>query len=79
MKYLLLILIVGVVLWLMRSRRRVQPPPAAQPKPQQRGTVPLEMVACAHCGLNLPRGEAVQDGSSTRSYCSEAHRAAGPR
>lgn len=80
MKYLLLIVVVGVVLWLMGSgrRQRMQQerrPPAPGPKT---APVPVEMVACAHCGLNLPLGEALQDGSA-RPYCSEAHRAAGPR
>jgi uncharacterized protein len=31
-----------------------------------------KMVACAHCGVNLPEGESVQAGG--RHYCSEEHR-----
>lgn len=76
MKFLLVIAVVGFVLWLMFGRgRRVgkTPPPAARPPA---GTV--VMVACAHCGVNLPRNEALED-SAARPYCSEAHRAAGPR
>ena len=77
MKFLLVIAVVGVVLWLMfgRQRRVGKPPPrAAQKEP----AVPVVMVACAHCGVNLPRTDALQDGAS-RPFCSEAHRAAGPR
>jgi uncharacterized protein len=33
------------------------------------------MVACAHCGLHLPRGEALE--VSSRFFCSEEHRRAG--
>jgi uncharacterized protein len=39
--------------------------------------VPAAMVRCAHCGLHLPQTEAVPDDAG-RSYCSTAHRAAGP-
>jgi uncharacterized protein len=76
MKFLLVIVVVGVVLWLMFGRtRRVgkTPPPAAA-----KAAGPVQMVACAHCGLNLPRNEALEDGAG-QSFCSEAHRVAGPR
>jgi len=33
------------------------------------------MVRCEHCGLNLPRSEALAD--DHRWYCSEAHRRLG--
>jgi uncharacterized protein len=33
-----------------------------------------EMVACSHCGLHLPRGEALP--AAGGHFCSEAHRAA---
>lgn len=76
MKFLLVIAVVGLVLWLMFGRQRrvgKTPPPAAQaPKG------PQPMVACAHCGLNLPRSDALEDGAA-RLFCSEPHRAAGPR
>ena len=40
-----------------------------------------DLVACAHCGVNLPKGEAVAGLGETplRHYCSEAHRRLGPR
>lgn len=76
MKYIVLLLIVGVVLWLMfgRGRReRVQ-------RDERRGasTGPQAMLACAHCGVHLPAADAQFD-ADQRPYCSEAHRIAGPR
>lgn len=80
MKYLLLLLVVGLVMWSMASRSRgAVPPPQAKPRtpPSPPATAPEAMVACAHCGLHLPAADAVLDGS--RIYCSPAHRALGPR
>lgn len=77
MKYLLVIAVVGIVLWLMLGReRRVAPPPRSRrPAPP---ALPVEMVACAHCGVHLPADETVSDAAGRR-YCGEAHRLAGPR
>jgi uncharacterized protein len=50
-----------------RRRARKARPPQAQP-----------MVACAHCGVHLPRSDAVADGAG-RLFCGDAHRIAGPR
>ncbi len=36
-----------------------------------------DMVACAHCGVHLPASLALP--AQGRSYCSAAHRDAGPR
>jgi len=38
------------------------------------------MVACAHCGLHLPRSDALVLGNASRPayYCSAEHRAQGP-
>lgn len=77
MKYLLVIAVVGFVLWLMFGRDRG----AAKPSPRRRSAAPaapVEMVACAHCGVHLPADEAVADAGGRR-YCGEAHRLAGPR
>ena len=43
-----------------------------------------DLVSCAHCGVNLPKGEAyavrgVPPGAGGRHYCSEEHWRAGPR
>lgn len=73
MKYLLVLLVVGIGLWALLKRTRgagVNPPPA---KPR----VPQAMVECAHCGLHLPASDAVLEGSHV--FCSDKHRLLGPR
>ena len=61
---LVLFAIVAVVLILRRLYRR---PPAARPL-----AAPGQMVPCAHCGLYLPRDEAVHAGEL--NFCSADHR-----
>lgn len=70
MKYLLVLVVVVVVLWLLLGRR----PAASSRRP--RGDGAESMVRCAHCGIHLPRSEALLIGGHT--YCSPAHRDAGP-
>lgn len=66
-RVLVLILIVVLVVWLLR--RALKP---AAPKPPAAKT-PLEgdLVACARCGLNLPRSEAREANGAV--YCSDEH------
>ena len=69
MKILLFLAVVFVLLWLLRgatTRRRGGPsrPPSA----------PQEMIACAQCGVHLPRDEALPGRGGV--FCGEAHRAA---
>jgi len=78
MKLVVVLLAVLLLVWLVlgSSRRRAKDArrdaPAATPTPEPEG-----MVACAHCGVHLPGSLALQfDG---QSYCSAAHRDAGPR
>lgn len=64
-KLLILIVAAALIYFVIRGmiRRgggRQSPPPAER------------MVACGHCGLNLPQSEALQQ--SGRFYCSEEHR-----
>lgn len=74
MKYLLLLLVLAIAYGIWRGQRRA-PPPAARPSP--RPQLPQNMVACAHCGLHLPRTEALaQDG---HYYCCAEHRPSAPR
>lgn len=73
LKFLLVIAVVVLVLWALR--RPSLPPPPRRPGPPPQ----LEpMVRCSHCGVHLPRSEAVT-GPDGHLYCSPAHRAAGPR
>jgi uncharacterized protein len=87
MKYLLVLLVVVLAAWLLLGRRgggggdglkddatgrqRVRPaqPPAIDA---------VTMIACAHCGVHLPAADVLYDAAG-RPFCSEAHRAAGPR
>jgi uncharacterized protein len=73
-RILLAIVVVALVLWLLRralaATRRPEGPKAPD---AARG----DLVACAHCGVNLPRSEARSAGG--RHYCSEEHWRLGPR
>jgi len=71
MKYLIWIAI-GALLWWAWRRSRANPRPAARPSPAP--TQVQDMVACAHCGVHLPLGDALP-GQRGR-YCSPAHRQA---
>jgi uncharacterized protein len=69
MKYVLLIAVVLLVLWLLKPRRRVEPPAQRKAVP---GTEP--MVVCAHCGVHLPSSDALPGRGGV--FCGEAHRQA---
>lgn len=92
MKFVVLLLVLVAVFWWMFGRRRKPPakPPATPPSASGdasapstsagqngAGTQPQVMVACAHCGVHLPKGDALWDAQG-RSFCSAAHRLAGP-
>jgi len=63
-----------VVWWLFGRVRRVEPRKGPKTKPAVGAE---EMVACAHCGVHLPRTDAVTD--DTHPYCGDEHRRLGPR
>lgn len=72
MKFLLLLLVVLLGVWfVMRPRRPAAPPPSPPPAPV---APPQEMVRCAHCGIYLPRGDALLGPGGV--FCDAAHRAA---
>ena len=77
MKYLLVLLVVGVGLFMLigrnRGASRGNRRDPARPTPG-----PASMLECAHCGVHLPRDEAVLDAAG-RGFCTDAHRIAGPR
>ncbi len=68
-KLLFLLILAAALYFLLRPRsaREDRPP---------RGASVEDMVACARCGLNVPRSEAVQ--SSGLQFCSDEHRVLGP-
>ena len=78
MKLLLTLAAIVLVIWLIRSarRRNAEPDQPDQPgTPHERGssdTTPLKMLQCAHCGVHLPRTDAVAGRSG--SYCTAEHR-----
>lgn len=76
MKYLLVLAVVAVAIWIWRNNRREEIR-AAAPPPQRspRVTGPEAMVRCAHCGLHLPAADAVS-GHGGSHYCTPAHRQA---
>jgi len=69
MKIVLFVIAVVVLLWLLRgatTRRR--------PDPGQQPASPQPMIACAYCGVHLPRDEALPGRGGV--FCGDAHRAA---
>ena len=82
MKYLIVLLVVGIGLWLLLRARGGGAGAAgggAEKSRRRRGSEAAEaMVECAHCRLHVPRGDAVVDAAG-RTFCTEAHRLAGPR
>jgi uncharacterized protein len=73
MKYLLLLVAVFALLWMLRSglRRRMRPPGDRQAAPND---APQPMLTCAHCGVHLPRDEALPGRGGV--FCDAAHRTA---
>lgn len=67
-KVLIIALAVALLLWLLfgRTGRRDKPP-----RSTRRGGAE-DMVICAHCGVHLPRSEALA--ARSLHYCSAAHR-----
>lgn len=75
MRYLLLILFIVLVIFATRALRQLgKRDGAATPdEPPRDKRAESIMLACAHCGLHLPRNEALPGRGGV--YCSEAHRA----
>ena len=77
MKYLLVLAVVSVAIWLWRKNRREEmqerATPPKKPVPPAVGA-PQAMVRCAHCGLHLPATDALPGPGGV--YCSAAHRRA---
>jgi uncharacterized protein len=72
LRILLIVAALALLVVLLRggSRRRPRPRPADPSKPAE----PQPMVACAHCGVHLPKADALTAASGT--FCGEAHRIA---
>ncbi len=83
-RLLILVAIVVGLLWWLFGRKRNDGGAAdaggtsSKPTGRPKARVPAQIVACVHCGVHLPRDEAVADAQG-RLFCGEAHRLAGPR
>lgn len=72
-KYLVILAVIAIVYAALRAQRKT-PPSRSRRGPAPKA--PQEMVACAHCGVHLPREDALMLGSN--AYCCAAHRSKGP-
>lgn len=75
LRLLLFVAAIVVLVWLIRSARRRDDgpgsPPRSEEKPRDAGDREA-MVACARCGVHLPRSEALQGRGGW--FCGETHR-----
>lgn len=71
---ILLLIVIGFVVWgLVRAyQRSLNPPPSST-----REKTVEDMVKCAHCGVNLPRSEAIYSGGNF--FCTPEHKQLGKR
>lgn len=77
-KFILLLAVVFLIVWLVRGGRpgRAAPPASSAPPPPPANAAagPDTIVACAQCGLHLPKAEALPGRGGV--FCGEAHRSA---
>ncbi|BEP33925.1 hypothetical protein GmRootV59_08990 [Variovorax sp. V59] len=85
MKYLLVLAVLWVAIWLWRKNRREEmretlreEAARAAKRPSAAPASPQAMLRCAHCGLHLPASDAIA-GPGDAVYCSAAHRQAAER
>ncbi len=74
MKYLVVVFVVAITLWLLLRGRKTTRPDA---RPAAGAGEAQAMVQCSHCGVHLPRADCIED--QRGAYCSEAHQLKGPR
>ena len=71
MKYLLVFLVVFLVAWRWRSARETQQSGKANKRAADQA-VPTDIVECGHCGVHVPRVEAIRGRHAM--YCVAQHR-----
>jgi len=71
-KFVIVVVIALVIVWWLRGSRRAVPPAGSQRRTT--GVALQAIVPCAHCGVHLPRAEAVAGAAAGAFYCTEAHR-----
>jgi uncharacterized protein len=70
MKFFVLFLVLTIAFFVWRSGRKEQGR-VQRPEPPQRDTIAQDMVACAQCGIHLPKAEAVSGRRAV--YCGMDH------
>lgn len=71
---ILVLLVIGFVVWgIVRAYQRS----LANPPSSAKATVVEDMVKCAHCGVNLPRSEAIYSGGEL--FCTPEHKQLGKK
>lgn len=73
LKILLLIVVVFVAAMVFRAYKRSLDKPATP----ARDSKPENMVKCAHCGVNMPRSEAIYSGGDF--FCTPEHQKLGKK
>ncbi len=73
MKYLLVLVVVLVAVWLWRNNRRIEKQDRQAPAPPKPLATPEDMVRCPVCSVHLPRADALP-GPDGRLYCCQEHR-----
>ncbi|MEY5099666.1 MAG: hypothetical protein RJA36_2385 [Pseudomonadota bacterium] len=71
MKYLLVLAVVLTAIWIWRHRRDEERRDAPPPRRPDIPPTPALMVACRHCGVHLPRDQAIA--GRLGHYCSAEH------
>ena len=74
MKFVLVVLAILALLWLLRRSLRGAAPPPQPPARPSAGAEPTPMLACAQCGMHLPRDEALPGRGGV--FCGDVHRRA---
>lgn len=74
MKFFLFLIAVFVLLWLLRGALNRRGGGAAAAARRPPAPAPQEMIACAYCGVHLPRDEALPGRGGV--FCGDAHRTA---
>ena len=75
MKYLLVMALVLGVFWMWRHNRHVEKKEERDKAKRQAAVQklpPVDIVACAVCGVHLPKSEALRSADSY--FCGDAHR-----
>jgi uncharacterized protein len=70
-RFIVLVLIVLAAVWLVKRALRSSESPDLRDKARDKPPVQGDLVTCARCGLNLPRGEASE--SAGVLFCSPEH------